>query len=118
VSDIYKGLPRRIVIGQWTFRIGIVPDDDPRLDGADGITLTGERQVYLAASLSRQTALNTVIHELKHCVNWARDITDDSTEEEFVTQNTYGEVEIWLRHPQVLTWINKQLRELRKELAA
>jgi hypothetical protein len=118
VSDIYKGLPKRVMIGQWTFRIFIVPREHAKLEDNDGMTYGGENEVYLDESLSLQLALNTVIHELKHCVNWARDVTDASTEEEFVTQNTYGEVEMWLRNPKVKAWIDKTLRALRKEVAA
>jgi hypothetical protein len=113
--DFYKGLPRRVQIGQYTFRIFVVAPDHEKLGGCDGMTYTGENKVFLSSGLDLQTALNTAVHELTHCINWARDVTDDSDEETFTTQHTYGQVEMWMRNPRVLNWINKTLRRVKKE---
>lgn len=113
-DDVFKGLPRKVAIGQYTFRIQVVESTDPRLEDRDGITLTGEQRVFLSESQNPQTALNTVQHELSHCINWARDVTDDSDEETFVTQHTYGLVELWLRNPRMHAWLNKMVRQVRK----
>jgi hypothetical protein len=115
--DLFKGLPRRVQIGQYTFRLFVVPPDHEKLGGCDGMTYTGDNKVYLALGNSRQTTLNTVVHELTHCINWARDVTDESDEEAFTTQHTYGLVELWMRNPRVLNWIVKNLRAVKKEIS-
>jgi hypothetical protein len=118
MNDVYTGLPRKIAIGQYVFRIHVVPGDHPKLEGNDGMTYTGENNVYLSLANDTHLALITVVHELTHCVNWARDVEDGADEEHFTTQHTNGVVEMWLRNPKAFSWVNKQLRAVRKALAA
>lgn len=118
MDDLFKGLPRHIQIGQYTFKLYVVPAADERLGERDGMTYTGLNKVYLREDMDLQTCLNVVVHELTHCINWARDVADPSGEEEFTTQHTYGLVEMLIRNPRYLCWVNKHVRALRKEAAS
>ncbi|MBT2321271.1 hypothetical protein J7E62_02720 [Variovorax paradoxus] len=116
--DHYKGLPRRIHVGPTTFRVVVgTAELHPCLTDCCGITVFEEYRIYLHDGMLLQAAVNTVIHEVSHAINWVYGVTDDSTEEQFVTQNSNGLVEVWMRNPRLLNWIVKQLRAMKKEAA-
>jgi hypothetical protein len=114
-DDVFKGLPRRILIGPYAFRISIVDEGDPVLDGNDGMSVIGKFRIYLPRTLAFQRCAEVVHHEISHCVNWVYGVGDDSSEEHFVTQNSKGVVETRLRNPRLDNWMNKTLRRMRKE---
>lgn len=114
--ETYKGLPRRIHVGPTTFRVVICrADDSAYLEDADGCCVFDEFRIYLRDTLPLQRAVNTVIHEVTHAINWVYGVTDDSTEEQFTTQHTNGLLEVWIRNPRLLNWKVKQLRRMKKE---
>jgi len=114
MSDVYTGLPRRVKIGQYTFRV-IVSNktDSPDLEGCDGITDFEKFRVYLDESLPLQRAVNVVQHELTHAINWVYGVDDGALEEHITTQHTNGLVEMWMSNPKVVNWFVKQLRALK-----
>lgn len=116
VEDVYKGLPRRIHVGAYTFRVVIAAAaGHEHLEDADGMTVFDELRIYLRAGPNLQLALNTVMHEVTHAINWVYGVTDDSTEEQFTAQHTNGQLEVWMRNPRLLNWKVKQLRRIKKE---
>lgn len=118
MSDVYQGLPRRIKIGQYTFRIVITtPEAAPDLEGCDGITDFEKFRIYLDESLHRQRAINVVQHELTHAINWVYGVSDGAEEEHITTQHTNGLIELWVSNPKVFGWFAKSLRTMKRENA-
>jgi type I restriction-modification system DNA methylase subunit len=116
VSADFRGLPRRIHIGHFTFRI-YLRDETGNAILADAwgncdcqkavIDIHKETPAWLAA--------NTVQHEITHAINFVYGITDETTEEQFTTQHTNGLIEVLLKNPRYATWLARQLRAMRKE---
>lgn len=115
-DDLFKGLPRRLQIGAYTFRVSVVDQDHEKLAGNEGMTHFDEFRIYLHPKLG-QRALEVVQHEITHCVNWVYGIDDDSTEETFTTQHSKGLTELWMRNPRLWNWFAKTLRQARKDSA-
>lgn len=113
-DDIFKGLPRRIQIGAFTFRVSIVEPDSDKLAGADGMTRFDEFRIYLHPKLD-QRVLEVTLHEILHCINWVYGVDDASSEEHTTTQQSKGLTELWLRNPRLFNWTARTLRRLRKE---
>jgi hypothetical protein len=118
MSDVYAGLPRKVKVGAYTFRIHITTaDKNDVLDGCDGITDFSKFHIYLDEHLARQRAINVVQHELTHAINWVYGIDDGALEEHITTQHTNGLVELWVSNPKVFNWIAKTLRAVKREAA-
>lgn len=118
MSEVYNGLPRRIKIGQYTFRIVISNKEaSPDLEGCDGITDFEKFRIYLDESLHRQRAINVVQHELTHAINWVYGVNDGAEEEQITTQHTNGLIELWVSNPKVFGWFAKSLRAMKRENA-
>lgn len=118
MSDVFTGLPRRIRVGQYTFRVVVAGAvENPDLEECDGITDFEKFRIYLNERLHRQRAVNVVQHELIHAINWVYGIDDGVTEEHITTQITNGLVELWLSNPKVVTWVTKNLRAMKRENA-
>lgn len=118
MSEVYLGLPRKIRIGQYTFRITISnAEKHPVLDGNDGVTDFSQFRIYLDESLHRQRAINVVQHELTHAINWVYGVADGSEEEHITTQHTNGLIELWISNPKVFGWFARSLRTLKRENA-
>ena len=118
MSDVYNGLPRRVKIGQYTFRITITTaKDNDVLEGCDGITDFEAFRIYLHEGIARQRAINVVQHELTHAINWVYGIDDGALEEHITTQHTNGLIELWVSNPKVMNWFVKNLRAMKRENA-
>ncbi len=115
VADVFLGLPRRVKIGQYTFRIRISnPEESPDLEGCDGITDFETFRIYLDERMPLQRAVNVVQHELTHAINWVYGINDGADEEHITTQHTNGIVEMWISNPKVVNWFVKNLRAMKR----
>ena len=118
MSDVFNGLPRRIKVGQYTFRVVISnATAHPDLEGCDGITDFEKFRIYLTESLHRQRAINVVQHELTHAINWVYGVDDGAEEETITTQHTNGLIELWVSNPKVFNWFAKSLRAMKRENA-
>jgi hypothetical protein len=116
MNDVYNGLPRRIKIGQYTFRLLVSnPVESSILTDCDGITDFETFRIYLDEKLHRQRAINVVQHELTHAINWVYGIDDGAAEEHITTQHTNGLIELWVSNPKILSWFNKNLRAMKRE---
>lgn len=113
--DWHLGLPRRIAIGAYTYRIQIVPRDHAKLEAADGISLLNEFRILFAEDIPFQRAAEVVHHEMSHCINWVYGVQDETDEEQFTTQNSKGWTDVRLRNPRLDNWMTKTLRRMRKE---
>lgn len=115
--DAFKGLPRRVHIGPFTFRVVVESKHQGHefLDENDGCCDTNGQRIFVRGDLTLALAINVVQHEISHAINWVYGVTDDSTEEQFTNQHSNGQIEVWLRNPRLWNWFAKQLRVLRKE---
>lgn len=118
MSEVYNGLPRRVKIGAYTFRITITNEEKcSDLVDCDGITVFENFRIYLDETLPRQRAINVVQHELTHAINWVYGIDDGAEEEHITTQHTNGLIEMWVSNPKVFNWTAKNLRLMKRENA-
>lgn len=114
-DDPFKGLPRRIHVGQFLFRIQIESEEHEELIEAFGRCDFTARRIYLRSGMDAELSLNTALHELTHAVNWVYDLDDESTEEQFTSRHTNGMVDMWMRNPRLYLWITKTLRRAKRE---
>jgi hypothetical protein len=117
-ADIFKGLPRRMQVGAFVFRVLLESSEHELLAEAFGRCDTDNRRIYVRQDMDAELALNTVVHELSHAVNWVYGVNDDSTEEQFTGQHTNGLIDLWMRNPRLVLWITKTLRRAKKEAHA
>lgn len=118
MSDIYNGLPRRIRIGQYTFRVIVSnAEEHSVMTDCDGMADFETFRIYLDERLHRQRAVNVVQHELTHAINWVYGIADGADEEHITTQHTNGLIELWVSNPKVMNWFVKNLRAMKRENA-
>jgi hypothetical protein len=118
MSDVFHGLPRRIKVGQYTFRVLIgTPEVYADLDGCDGITDFEKFRITLHEGVALQRAINVVQHELTHAINWVYGIDDGAQEEHITTQHTNGLIELWMSNPKVVNWFVKNLRAVKRQNA-
>lgn len=118
MSDAFVGLPRRIKVGQYTFRLMVTnPTEQPDLENCDGLTDFNKFHIYLDETMRRQRAINVVQHELIHAINWVYGVNDGAEEEHITTQVTNGLVEMWMSNPKVVNWFVKNLRVMKRENA-
>lgn len=118
MTDIWEGLPRRLRVGQYAFKVVfLATDDHPKLEGSPARTVMGldEYTIYLHRGMTWQRAAEVVLHEVQHAVNWVRDITDRSKEEEFVTENAAGLTEVFIHNPKFHDWHCREIRRLRRK---
>ncbi len=118
MSELLKGLPRKVRIGQFTLRFKVATTDErPELVNCNGLTLFEESLILLEAkhveTASAEQLLNTVQHEISHTINIVYGVDDESTEETFVAQHTNGLVAFWIDNPRFETWRRKMLREIK-----
>jgi hypothetical protein len=114
-ADVFKGLPRRIQVGQFGFRVLIEPETHEMLTEAFGRCDTTARRIFLRAGMDPALALNTVCHEVTHAVNWVMDLEDGATEEAFTSRHTNGLIDVWMRNPRLFAWISKTLELAKRE---
>jgi len=112
---VYHGLPRRIHIGPYTFRVVFATARHEQLRDSDGCCVFSELRIYLRTNLNLQLAVNTVVHEVTHAINFAYGIEDGATEEFFTTNHSTGQVDVWVRNPRLMNWYVKQIRRIRQE---
>lgn len=128
--DLISKLPKRIFIDQYEFRLKLLPEDAPELaasvgdeitgdhskDGqSEGLTYFDKKLICLCKDLSLHLFVEVVIHEVVHSINWSRDIEDGITEEEFTTKFSPGFVRFLLDNPRFHQWLNRAIREIRKQ---
>jgi Zn-dependent peptidase ImmA (M78 family) len=116
-AELFKGLPRRVRISLYTFRIVLVSEKHAALEGNEAMSVFGDTHaIYLNKTMPAQRVLEIVYHELSHCVNYSRDIVDGATEEEFVTGHSIGMTELLLHNPRMHAWINATAGKMRRRM--
>lgn len=128
--DLISKLPKRVFVDQYEFRLKLVDEGaielaektgdeatgDPAQDSqGDGLTNFLKRHIYLSKDLNLHRFVTVVCHEVVHTINWSRDIEDGITEEEFTTKFSPGFVQFLLDNPRFHQWLNRAVREIRKQ---
>ena len=114
-QPLFKGLPRRIHVGAFVFRIRVEPPEHEMLVDCYGCCDTENCRITVSSALNAAFALNTVMHELKHATNWVYGLDDDSTEEQFTNLDTNATIDMWQRNPRLFLWISKTLRRAKQD---
>jgi hypothetical protein len=113
MSDVFHGLPRRLKIGHYTFRVKIQEAVATEDTECWGLADMQSQTISLVQGMGIERALNTVQHEITHCINNVYGVVDESDEETFTTQQTNGQIAFWLDNPKAFTWLAKTLRAVR-----
>lgn len=113
MSGIFTGLPRKVHIGAYTFRIHVVRSDHPRLEKRPGRTDLSTQEVYIDRDLV-QLAIEIVQHELTHCINWVYGLHDNSREETFTHRHSTGFADLVTRNPKYLVWMIGAVENVRR----
>jgi hypothetical protein len=113
MSDVFHGLPRRLKIGQFTFRVKVLEKVQVEEDQCFGSADLENQVISLVSKLRLEQAVNTVQHEITHCINYVYGVDDDSTEEQVTTQHTNGQIAFWLDNPKAFAWLARSLRAIR-----
>lgn len=104
MSDVYKGIPKRVRIGCYDFSVVIMGGNDQDNDRLYGDMNAPLQRIRLAPHLSPQRLANTFIHEVLHAIHGYLGITDDSTEEECTTRGANGLCMFWQDNPEACKW--------------
>jgi hypothetical protein len=127
--ELIKKLPRRIFVDQYEFQLKLVATGAPELhasaedngsnpgvaDEGDGLTDFNAMRIYLSNTLPLHRFVEVVCHEITHAINWSRGIEDGSSEEDFTDKYSAGFVRFLLDNPKYHTWLNRVVREIRKQ---
>ena len=123
-ADCFTTLPRKLKVGNFTYRVHVLPPDDPRLkvdeesEHGYGLTDTISLKVYLDGSMQRENALTVVLHETQHMIDSVFGIDDSATEEHVATMSGVGWFNVWMDNPKLPTWVTRMTREIRRESKA
>ena len=104
-------LARKVEVGTYQFVVRVVPQGDPRLDGAMGIMLANSNDdnvfaILVARGQSPKQLLDTVLHEVTHAINFACDIDDGVDEETIALKHGAAWAHFWIDNPSMLRWLN------------
>lgn len=118
----YDKLPRRVWVGNYEFRIRVVPRATDRLapekDGDqenDGITIFEPTEIMVAADMAAPLLLEVVWHEITHAINWDNDVDDGADEETICDRHGKAWTAFWVANPRFARWWNGQVVAIRKE---
>lgn len=112
-------LPRKIWVGCYAFVCSIIPRDDARLDGDDGVCIFNEggHAIHLADDMAAAQQLETFFHELTHAINYTTSIADGVEEEIIAEQHGRLWAQVLLDNPRLQRWITASLNQIRRERA-
>ena len=72
------------------------------MDDDDGFCCDDRLLICVCSALPMQNQIETLWHEIKHAINTQMDLSDDSTEEDFVLRGTKGELAVFRSNPCLL----------------
>jgi hypothetical protein len=113
--ELETKLPSKVYVGHYEFAIRVVPQDDPGIEGNDGLCDPASRTIWICSGLSLWRLFYVVNHEICHAVNWSKGVEDGMTEESFTTLNSDGETDLWVDNPRLINWKLKAARAIRKQ---
>lgn len=115
--DFFDGLPPHVKVGPYLFRLVPTTAIDPALGPATwGRCHFEPTCIYLLKNQTAGNALNTLVHEITHAINWCAGLNNDSTEEQFTALHTTGLLQVRIDNPELDAWITRQVDAQRKAL--
>lgn len=122
MHPLVSKLPKRVMVGYWQFKVVPVEPEHPILVDSENETVShgvcelDTQEIFINQELNLLRFVNVVLHELLHAINWTKELTDESTEEQFTAKGADGLTELMLDNPKLERWFaraHKEIREIR-----
>lgn len=107
-------LPKRVSVGSYTFSMALVDPGMQPLDGDLGCTTFDPFCILLNEEQSLQGLMNTVLHELQHCINHVYGLEDGVEEEAIARQSANGWQALLIDNPSVSKWLHDSAAFIRR----
>jgi len=104
MTELYKGIPKKLKIGCYQFRIEVTEAEDSEAEGQFGHMNPVNQKIRLRPGMTAQNLSDTFIHEVIHAIHWVAALHDGSTEEEFTLLGAHGLCSLWQDNPQAMAW--------------
>lgn len=110
----YKGIPKKVRIGCYVFRVEVRDIEDHEAEGTFGHMNPIGQKIALRPGMTPQCLANVFLHEVMHGIyfflrpNHSESAYD--TEEEFVLKGANGLVAFWQDNPKAMAWWQRILR--------
>lgn len=104
MSDVYEGMPKKLKIGCFQFRIEVTDAEDSESDGEFGHMNPINQKIRLRPGMTAQNLADTFIHEVLHAIHWHASLHDGSIEEEFTLLSAHGLCSLWQDNPKQMAW--------------
>lgn len=112
--DPYKGIPKRVKVGSYFFRIEVRDFEDHEAEGSFGHMNPINQKIRLRPGMTAQNLANTFIHEVMHAIYWFHSAghfslangeqTIRDIEEEYVTKGANGLCAFVQDNPRAISW--------------
>lgn len=107
-------LPKGVKVGGYKFAIELAPPTDGDLEGDYGCTNTDTFRITLNEGMTFQKIVNVLWHELNHAIDYAYELEDSSSEEDFASKGATGWMALRIDNPSLDRWINRAIVIMRK----
>lgn len=104
MSDVYEGIPKKLKIGCYSFRVEVLEADDAEADAQFGHMNSVNQKIRVRPGMTAQNLADTFIHEVIHAIHWHANLYNDNTEEEFTLLTAHGLCSLWQDNPKAMKW--------------
>ena len=111
----YRGIPERIRVGCYIFRVEVREIEDHEAEGTFGHMNPINQKIAIRPGMSPQNLANTFIHETLHAIHWYHglmglDPNAFDVEEEYTTKGANGLCSFWQDNPKAVAWWSRLLK--------
>lgn len=103
-DSCYAGIPKKLKIGCYSFRVEVLEADDAEADGQFGHMNPVNQKIRVRPGMTAQNLSDTFIHEVMHAIHWLADLHDGSNEEAFTLLSAHGLCSLWQDNPKAMKW--------------
>ena len=111
-SSPYSGIPTKVRIGCYMFRIEVGEFDDHEAEGSFGHMNPISQKIRLRPGMSAQNLANTFIHEIMHGIHWFlgagsgydKDSDAYDIEEDYTLKGANGLCTFWQDNEKAVVW--------------
>lgn len=108
MSDPYIGIPKRVRIGCYWFRIEVEDIGDSEVDSTFGHINLISQKIRVRPGMTAQNLANTFIHEVLHGIHWfycaGFDAQPQDMEEDYTLKGANGLCAFWQDNPGAVKW--------------
>lgn len=100
--------PKRLRIGHRFYRVSYVePEQLIAEDGSacNGLCVFDSAEIRIWKGLQPDVMAEIVLHESLHAMHWEAGLTDESTEEQFTTQDAKNLCRFYQDNPAAMRWM-------------